>query len=157
MNEKEQDNISKELEECKKEKEDYLNGWKREKADFVNYKKEEPEKMKSLVDYNTESIVSEILPIIDSFEMAERQIPEEEKQNKFISGLISIKIDINNLLKSQGVEELECVGKPFDPHFHEAVEMIDADGESGIIVEELVKGYTRGQKLIRPAKVKIIK
>ncbi len=157
MNEKDQDNILKELEECKKEKEDCLNGWKREKADFINYKKEEGEKIKSLIDYSTELIISEIIPIIDSFEIAEKQIPEEEKDNIFISGLIRTKIDMNNLLKNQGVSEIECLGKPFDPHFHEAIALVDGEGESGIIIEEVAKGYTRGEKLIRPAKVKIIK
>jgi len=146
-----------ELEVCKKEKEDYLNGWKREKADFLNYKKDESERIKSILDYKINSLVFEFLPILDNFEMAEKQIPDEEKENnKFIKGLLQIKKDVYNFLKDLEVEELKSVGEKFNPHYHEAIEIVDGN-ESEIIIEELVKGYKRGEKLIRPSKVKITK
>ncbi len=146
-----------ELEVCKKEKEDYLNGWKREKADFLNYKKDESERIKSILDYKINSLVFEFLPILDNFEMAEKQIPDEEKENnKVIKGLLQIKKDVYNFLKDLEVEELKSVGEKFNPHYHEAIEIVDGN-ESEIIIEELVKGYKRGEKLIRPSKVKITK
>jgi len=157
MNKEEIEKIKEELDFCKKEREEYLNGWKREKADFINYKKEEFEKTKNLINYKMDLLIAEFLPIIDNFEMAEKQIPDEEKnKNQFIKGLLQIKIDLINFLKNLGAEELNCIGEKFDPHYHEAIEIVDGE-QSEIVVDEFSKGYKRGDKLIRPSRVKITK
>ncbi len=156
---KEQDlkKLKKELEDCKKEKENFLNNWKREKANFENYKREENERFKKIIDYNSRSIVLKILPIIDSFDLAAEKIPKNEiEKNEFIKGLLNIKSSLKVFLKNEGVEEIDCLGKKFDPHLHEAVEMVDAD-ESGLIISEVQKGYKMNDELIRPAKVKVSK
>ena len=151
--------LEEELDFCKKEKEEYLNGWKREKADFINYKKEELEKISRAVEYNKENLIMKILPILDSFNHASEKIPEDLKEeDDFIKGLLQIKVFFENFLKNEGVEELKCLGKEFDPFFHEAVEMVDDENnESGIIVGEIERGYKFKEKLLRPAKVKVTK
>lgn len=149
------EDIKNKLIECEKEKEDYLNGWKRSKADFENYKKGELERVNSLVEYSQRDLLLELLKIVDDFELAQNQIPSEEK-NDYIKGLFQIKGRLDEFLNKFGVEAIEVLDKEFDPNFHEAIEVVDGE-KSGLIVEELSKGYIKDGKLIRPAKVKIIK
>lgn len=143
-----------EIEKCKKEKEEILNSFKRERANFLNYKKEEKERVEKTMNYFLEEILSGILPILDNFEIAEKEAPSKDSQ--WIEGFLKIKMQIKDFLNSWGVKEIECVGKEFDPNFHEAVEVIE-EGEPQKVKEEVQKGYTFKDKVIRPAKVKISK
>ena len=157
---KNEEKLKKELKFCQEERDEYLNGWKREKANFLNYKKEESEKIKEIVDYSTENLILEILPIIDNFDLAFEKINEKTREeNDFVKGFFQIKSFFESFLKDQGVEEIECLGKPFDPHFHEAVEITETEKkeESGIIVKEIRKGYMIKNKLLRPSKVRVTK
>lgn len=145
-------------EDLQKKNEEYLNGWKRERADFLNYKKDEMERISALMKYANAEIVIRLLPILDNFFTAEKNISEEAKKDKNVLGLLQIHQQMKDFLKSQGIEEIETVGKKFDPNFQEVVEEVEAkDKEQGIVVEETQKGYTMQGKVIRPAKVKIIK
>ena len=86
---------------------------------------------------------------------AEKEIPADKK-DEYLAGVLQIKTQIQDFLKNQGVEEIKALGEKFDPNFHEVVG--EAEGkESGIIVEEVQKGYKLQGKVIRPAKIKIIK
>lgn len=150
--------IKQELEKCQKLKEEYLAGWQRIRADFLNYKREEMERISSLVTYAGEELILRILPILDNLEIAEKNLPEELKNDENIKGLLQVKLQLENFLKNQGVEEIDCLGQKFDPAFHEIAEEVEIKGrESGIIVEELKKGYTIHNRLLRPARVKITK
>lgn len=149
------DDIKKKLIECEKEKDDYLNGWKRSKADFENYKKDELERVNNLIEYSQRDLLLELLKVVDDFELAQSKIPPEE-ENDYIKGLYQIKSRLDEFLNKFGVKAMKTVGKEFDPNFHEAVEVIDGK-KSSLIVEEVSKGYIKDGKLIRPAKVKIIK
>jgi len=160
-----EEKLKKELEELKKQKEEYLNGWKRERADFLNYKKEEMERITELIKYANEELILKMLPILDNFEVAARQnFPlenlsgqEKEKVNKFIQGFLQIKQHLKDFLKSQGIEEIKTIEEKFNPQFHESVGEVEGKGEAGLIVEEIQKGYTLFGKVIKPAKVKISK
>ncbi len=157
---REMGSLKKDLKDCQKEKEEYLNGWKRERADFLNYKKEEIEKIKKITESNTERIILKILPILDSFDLAYGKIPEKtKKEDDFIKGFFQIKSFFENFLRDEGVEEVNCLGKPFDPFSQEAVEMVDKNdkNESGVVVEVIQKGYKIKNKLLRPARVKVVK
>ena len=146
------------LDECMREREEYLDGWKRAKADLINYKNEETERMARVVEYRENEIASEIIGISDSFRDAEKGIPEERIEgDEVIKGLLRIKGNLDGTIRKMGLEEIASVGKEFDPNFHEAVELVDAEGESGTVVEEVSKGYMRTGRVIRPAKVKVIK
>jgi molecular chaperone GrpE len=150
--------LRKELEMCQKQKAEYLAGWQRERAEFLNYKKEEMERIKEILKYGGEEIILKILPILDNFEIAEKKLPEDFKKNENIKGILQIKNQILDFLKNQGVEIIETLGKKFDPSFQEAVEEIEKKGvESGIVIEEIQKGYKLHGKVIRPAKVKVAK
>jgi len=134
--------------------EKYLNSWKRERADFINYKKAEMERIRKAVEYNNEELMLEILLILDNIYIAEKNAP---KDDKWVQGFLKIKEQILSFLKKQGVEEMQCLNKRFDPHFHEAVEQIETDAASGIIIEEIKKGYLLNSKVLRPAMVKVAK
>jgi len=154
------EDLKKQLEELKKQKEEYLAGWQRERADFLNYKKEEMERIKGFLAYFGEEFVSKILPIMDNFEVVEKKLPEDLKKDDNIKGILQIKNQILDFLKSQGVEEIKSVGEKFDPNLHEVVEEVESVSsadKSGIIIEEIQKGYKINGRLLRPAKVKITK
>jgi molecular chaperone GrpE len=167
---------NKELEECRAMCEEYLNGWKRERADFLNYKKEEMEKIGNLIKYANQELIVNILPIVDNIYLAESHIPEKFEKDIWIEGFIQIKSQMIEFLKNKGIEEIKTIGEVFDPNFMEAVEeiatgnvLIDSSRnvlvdstrtfleESGIVAEEVQKGYTLHGKLVRPAKVKVNK
>ncbi len=150
--------IKKKLEECEKKTVEYLAGWQRTRADFLNYKKEEMEKVKGLLGYASEEWVLKILPILDNFEVAKKRIPENLKNDETIKGFMQIKTQIQDFLKNQGVEEIECLGKKFDPNLYEVVGEVEIKNkEAGIVIEEVQKGYTINSRLLRPVKVKVAK
>jgi len=135
-----------------------LAGWQRERADFLNYKKEEMERIGDILKYANEGLILKILPILDNFEIAEKKLPEDLKNNDNVKGLLMIKNQILEFLKSQGLEEIKSEGEKFDPHLMEVIEEIEIkDKESGIIIEEVQKGYKINGRLLRPAKVKVTK
>jgi len=147
----------KQLEECQKLKEEYLNGWKRERADFLNYKKDEMERVTELIKYGNESLILKLLEIVDNFYLAEKEIPENFKNNKWVEGIFKIKNQLMDLLIKEGIKEIDCLGKKFDPKMEEAIEEVETGDpqKSGTVVEEIKKGYTLYGKVIRPSKVRI--
>ncbi|MDP2664144.1 MAG: nucleotide exchange factor GrpE [bacterium] len=150
--------LARELEECQKKKDEYLSGWQRARADFINHKKEELERMESIIKFANEELVLKMLPVLDNFCLVEKEIPEDLKENDCIKGILQLKIQILDFLKQEGVEEIKAEGEKFDPNFMEAAEMVEAeDMDSGMVAEEIQKGYTLNCKVIRPAKVKVVK
>ena len=150
--------LEKKLEDSEKQKKEYLSGWQRERADFINYKKDELKKIEELVKYASSGMVLKLLPILDNFDIAEKKISDKSKSNKDIKGLLQIKKQLEDFLKTSGIEPIDILGKKFDPAYHEIVELVEEKGkESGIIIEEMQKGYTVYRKLLRPAKVKVVK
>lgn len=147
----------KELEKCEVERKEYLDGWKRAKADLVNYKKEETERMKRLIDFSVQGFVLELLPIIDDLERAFGSIPSELQDKKEVQGLLQIKSSLLDLLEKRGVERVEVLGTEFDPRLSEAVETVEEQGKEDEIVEVLEVGYKMGERIIRPAKVRVNK
>lgn len=148
------EDIKKQLEECQKQKEDYLKGWQRSQADFINYKKGELERAKDFLKFANAGLIINLLPILDNFEKAEKEIPEDLKKDQYFQGLLQIKKQIQDFLKGQGVKEIESIGKKADLNFHEIVGEVEIkDKESGIIIEETQKGYLIEDKLLRVAKV----
>jgi molecular chaperone GrpE len=154
---KEEKPIEETLEECTKKRDEYFSGWQREKADFINYKNKEMERLTEILSASKESMVSDLLPILDNFGLAEKSIPEDQK-DKNIMGLLLIKKQLEDYFKSMGVEEIDAMNKKFDPRLHEAVEEVENKNiEPGVVISEVEKGYTLNSKLLRPSKVKISK
>jgi molecular chaperone GrpE len=165
------DDLKKKLEECEKKTAEYLAGWQRERADFLNYKKEEMERITGLVGYAAQELVIRMFPILDNLDLAEKKLPEDLRKDENVKGLLLIKNQILEFLKSQGIEEIKSVGEKFDPRLHEIVGEVESSDlsseaqgakegekvESGIIIEEIQKGYKVNGELLRPVKVKVAK
>ncbi len=150
--------LKKKLEEIEKQKKEYLAGWQRERADFLNYKKNEMERISELLKYANSRFVLKLLPVLDNFDIAQKKISKKAKSNKDIKGLLQIKNQLKDFLKTSGVEQIEVLGKKFDPVYHEIIELVEKkEKESGKIVEEVQKGYMIHGKVLRPAKVKAVK
>lgn len=142
--------IKEQLKKCKKEKEEYLDGWQRAKADFINARKEEEKRQEKIVKLSNQFLLMDILPVLDSFELAFKG-SEKDK------GFYLIKSQLENVLKKYGLEVMKTKDQKFNPEFHESVAEIESEKESGIVVEEIQKGYKLHGKILRAARVKIAK
>ena len=152
------EDLKKKLEDCQKLKDEYLTGWQRERAELLNYKREEMERLGELLKYVAEPLILKILPILDNFEIAEKKLPENLKKDENVKGVLQIKNQILDFLKNQGVEEIKSSEEKFNPNFMEVVETVETkDKESGMVIEEIQKGYKTHGHLLRPAKVKVTK
>lgn len=149
--------LQKELKIVQKQAEEYLNGWKRAKADYINLKKEQEKKQKELVEFANAGMLLDIFPLVDQFNQAMKHLPEGIEDSDWITGITHIQSNLINILKSLGIEEIKTVGEQFDPEMHDAVEEVESEEESGIIVEELTTGFRMNGRVIQPAKVKVSK
>jgi|AntAceMinimDraft_9_1070365.scaffolds.fasta_scaffold23830_3 molecular chaperone GrpE len=146
------------LKKCQETSEEYLSNWKRERANFLNYKSEEENRKTELIGYANQEIVLKFISILDNLSIAEKEIPENLKGDKLVEGFLRIKSQILDVLSNEGLKEIESLGKDFDPNFHEAVELVEQQNQdSGKIAEEVKKGYILNNRVIRPAKVKVVK
>jgi molecular chaperone GrpE len=135
---------------------EYLDGWQRAQAEFDNARKRlNRERAESYtnaaVDY-----AKKLLPILDDFDRALENVPSQIEEDSWFEGLVLVKRKLHSILEGLEVEPIEALGQPFDPSFHEALALQDADGvESGVVIEELQAGYRRGDRVIRPALVNV--
>ena len=130
----------------------------RSKAEFINYRKRLEEEQSRLLKYCNEDLIKEILPILDNFERAIKMDDTnlDDEVSKFLSGFKMIYCNLVNILKSNGVIEIDGNNKPFDPTYHEAIMTEKRDGvEPGMVLEVLQKGYILKDRVIRPAMVKV--
>lgn len=137
---------------------EYLAGWKRCKADFENYKKAEAERMSGAILFAKQDVLLEFLGIFDNFERIKAHLPAELENNEWAKGVFLVENQFAEALKTLGLQEIKALGEKFDPALHEAVKQTEEGGkESGAIIEVVQKGYTLNGKVLRPAKVKVIK
>ena len=143
-----------ELDICKKERDEYLDGWKRAKADFINYKKEEVRRLEEAMKFGNEVLLREIIIVLDSFHIAidAQKNEAQDKGSQIILG------QLEEMLKRFGLEKIVVnPGDSFRPDLHEALQEIDSDKPVGSIASEVSKGYTLYGKVIRPTRVNISK
>ncbi len=154
----EQENKPTELEEVKKQAEQYLDGWKRAKADLINYKKEESQHLADIANYTRHGYIYSLLPMLDNLNLTVSQMPPELLEDANVKGLLMVKTQLEDFLKANGVEAIKSVGEKFDPNLHEVIQAVETEGqESGTVVEEVRTGYKIDGNLLRPAKVKVAK
>jgi molecular chaperone GrpE len=142
------------LKECEAEKMKHLEELQRVRADFLNSKRRLEEQLARDTERITERVLIDFLPLLDSFDTA-LQGSEETHTDAWKKGVIAMHAQFTSLLKSYRINEIETVGKPFDPYEHEAVGSRPT-GEDEIpdtVIQVLQKGYKREDVVIRPAKV----
>lgn len=135
---------------------EYLAGWQRERADFANYKRRvEREMRESFVNGGLDTI-KKLLPLVDDFERAVENVPEHLQGEAWLNGTTLMLNKLRKLLNEYHVEALDPMGEAFDPNRHQAVAMDDSgSGASGHVTEVLQKGYTCGDRVLRPAMVRV--
>jgi len=137
---------------------EYLDGWQRSRAEFANYKKRverEKEEMRAQV---TGEILTHYLGVIDDLERALKDRPVESESNAWAEGIELIFTKLKAILESEGVEPIVAEGKIFDPNFHEAVTYEENDDHrDGEVIEVIQRGYKLGDRVLRPAMVRVAK
>lgn len=150
-----------ELKEAKSKEREYLTSWQRERADFTNYKKDEMERTARLITLTREKFTEELIPVLDAYDMAFQNKEAWEKVDKgWRTGVEYIHAQLIKVLAENSVIEIECKeGDKLDPNIHEPVDTVSTDDESKdhTISQVIQKGYKSGEKIIRPARVKIFK
>ncbi|MFA4999540.1 MAG: nucleotide exchange factor GrpE [Parcubacteria group bacterium] len=145
-----------ENEKLKRERDEYLDGWKRAKAELINFKNDELKRMNEIIRFAGEDIVRDMIGILDSFDLCIASLGE--KDQTVAKGVHMIRSQMEDSLKKKGLERIiVSVGYPFDPALHEAISTIESNESSGTVIEEIEKGYTWNGKLLRPARVIVAK
>ncbi len=141
-----------------KEKQEYMDGWQRERADFANFKKRSEAEKLEVIKYSNENLVSEIIPVIDSFEMAFANKEAWEKIDKnWRIGVEYIHSQLLKILSEFGFKEMNPLGEKFDPKFHVADEHMPVtdSAQDGKIIAVKKKGYMLNDRVVVPAKVTV--
>ena len=149
--------LQNELEIERKRSEEYLARLKYAQADIENLKKRYDRQLTEVKKYCNERIIVELLDVVDELEIAVKSGRSSCSLDAVIEGVEMTLKKFRKILENEGVSPIECVGKPFDPTKHDAVARTEKDGvEECTIVEEVRKGYTMREKVIRPSIVKVV-
>lgn len=139
------------------EKYDTLNNqYIRLAADFDNYRKRQAQERESLLKYGAEDTLKKLIEVLDNFDRGAKAIENVEDCNTVKESFNLVHKQLIDSLTKVGLETIECVGKEFDPNFHEAVmQTPTSEQEENTIVAELQKGYKLGDRVLRPALVNV--
>jgi molecular chaperone GrpE len=145
--------LKEKLKKAVAEKQEYLNNWQRDKAEFMNVRKRDQEAQKDFARFSNENLISELIPVLDSFNMAMGNKEAWEKADKnWRVGVEYIANQLKKTLEDFGLKEIDPLGKPFDPMRDEALE----DGKQSDKVTTVVqKGYELNGKVLKAPRVKI--
>lgn len=129
---------------------------KRQMAEFDNYRKRTEKEKSGMYEIGAKDVIEKILPVIDNFERGLAAVPEEQKEDSFVTGMEMIYKQMMTTLEGIGVKPIEAVGQEFNPDLHNAVMHIE-DEELGenIVAEEFQKGYTYRDNVVRYSMVKV--
>lgn len=133
-----------------------LDGWQRTQAEFANARKRfERQRAEAFTSANID-LVGKLLPLIDDLERALESVPEEDRNDPWVSGIALVYRKMLTMLDDMNVQAIPSVGEPFDPNYHEALTQEPSDEyESGVVVREVRRGYRLGDRVIRPALVSV--
>lgn len=135
---------------------EYLDGWQRAQAEFMNYRKRIEREQEQQRLYALGSAVKRYLPVVDDLERAIQNVPSDCQGIPWVEGINLIYQKMSSALEADGVKTVGAVGEPFDPNLHEAIGQAPSnDHPSGHIIEVLQKGYLMGDKILRPAMVRV--
>jgi molecular chaperone GrpE len=150
----EEEKMISEVEQIEKQRDEYLAGWQRSKADFINYKKEELKHLEDVSRYGSESLIKEIIIVMDDFDLALRVMEKNGGTEGIDKGIYMIRSKIEDVLRKKGLEKIKISpGDIFDPSVAEAMLEATSDKPPGTIVEEIEPGYRLYEKILRPARV----
>ena len=130
---------------------------KRQMAEFDNFRKRTDKEKNAMFETGAKSVIEKILPVVDNFERGLASVPEEEKGTPFAEGMEMIYKQLIGELEKMEVKPIPAVGEEFDPNLHNAVMQVESDEyESGVIAQELQRGYTYRDSVVRHSMVAVV-
>ncbi|MEM2099363.1 MAG: nucleotide exchange factor GrpE [Candidatus Bathyarchaeia archaeon] len=154
--EKQKPDLEQQLEAEKKRSEEYLTRLKYLQADFENLKKRTERQIAEIKEYSTERLIIELLNVVDELELALKTAQKSDSAKALIEGVQMTLKKLKKILECEGVSQIDCVGKAFDPTRHNAIGTIESSEVDGCVVaEEVRKGYIMKNKVIRPSIVRV--
>ena len=130
---------------------------KRQMAEFENFRKRTDKEKTAMFETGARSVIEKILPVVDNFERGLATVPEEDKGTPFAEGMEMIYKQLLTELEKMEVKPIPAVGEEFDPNFHNAVMQVESEEfESGVIAQELQKGYTYRDSVVRHSMVAVV-
>lgn len=153
---KKKDKADKKTEELKEQIDQLQDKCMRQMAEFENFRKRSEKEKSAMFETGAKSVIEKILPVVDNFERGLAAIPEEEKGSPFSDGMNMIYRQLMTELDNMGVKPIEAVGQEFNPDLHNAVMQVESqEFESGVIAQELQKGYTYHDSVVRHSMVAV--
>lgn len=130
---------------------------RRQMAEFDNFRKRTEKEKSQMYDMGAKSIVEKFLPVIDNFERGLAAVPEDAKEDAFVVGMDKVYKQMLTELESIGVTPIEAVGQEFNPDLHNAVMQVESgEYESGVVAQELQKGYKYKDSVVRHSMVAVV-
>ena len=130
---------------------------KRQMAEFDNFRKRTEKEKNQMFETGAKSVIEKILPVIDNFERGLAAVPEDEKESAFVEGMDKVYRQMIKELDAICVKPIEAVGKEFDPEYHNAVMQVESEEyDSGIVAQELQKGYIYHDSVVRHSMVAVV-
>ena len=130
---------------------------KRQMAEFENFRKRTEREKTQMYEVGAKSVIEKILPVVDNFERGLAAVPEEQKSDAFVDGMDKIYKQMMTVFAEMGVKPIEAVGKEFNPEYHNAVMQVESEEyESGVVAQELQKGYMYKDSVVRHSMVSVV-
>ena len=137
---------------------EYLDGWRRAQAEFSNYKKRQDSERSQVMSLASAGLLRRLLPVVDDLERAIETFPDSAELSTWFEGLLLVKHKLDSVLEAEGVRPIEAEGQMFDPLYHEAVTHEELEGyEEGQIIAVVQAGHMLGDRVLRPALVRVAK
>jgi molecular chaperone GrpE len=150
------ESLEKALDSERKKSQELLTRLKYAQADLENYRKRVDREMKEASELLVRGLVGRLLVVQDELELAVKHAEAEKRGDKIMEGIKMVEGNLEAALESVGVKRIDCVGKPFDPSLHEAVERVQGKAQGqDMVVEEIRAGYRFRGQLLRPSMVKV--
>lgn len=147
----------KEKEKLSEQLEDLTDKLKRQMAEFDNFRKRTEREKTQMYEVGAKSVIEKILPVVDNFERGLAAVPEDGKDDAFVQGMDKVYRQLMTELENLGVVPIEAVGTEFNPDFHNAVMQVESEEyESGIVAQELQKGYMYRDSVVRHSMVAVV-
>uniref|UniRef100_UPI0040562759 nucleotide exchange factor GrpE n=1 Tax=Acetatifactor sp. TaxID=1872090 RepID=UPI0040562759 len=129
---------------------------KRQMAEFENFRKRTDREKQAMFETGAKSVIEKILPVIDNFERGFASVEAEDENDAFVGGMRMVYKQMMTELEKIGVKPIEALGCEFDPNFHNAVMQVESEEyESGVVAQELLKGYTYNDTVVRHSMVAV--
>lgn len=147
------DALKKRLQEAESKTSEYKDSWLRSQAEFQNYRRRIDRDNETMYATMKGDIIKKVLPVLDDLE---RALQNRTADDSWASGIELVVRKFQNILENEGVKKIEALGVEFDPNFHEAISHEPADGaRSGQVIGVVQNGYMIGDRVIRPAMVRV--